>query len=289
MLVVRAFFDGVTSTLTYVVHDPASRDAVILDPVLDFDPRALTTNETALAPVVTHVREAGLVVRMVLETHAHADHLSGAQALKRAYPTAPVAIGSGIAQVQARFRALLGLGAGFAVDGSQFDRLLHDEERVTAGTLTFRVLFTPGHTEGCASFHFPAGDGLVFTGDALFMPDTGVGRCDFPGGDARLLYRSVTEKLYLLPPQTLAHTCHDYQPNGRALRYAATIDEQRRTNAQLCVTTGEAEFVAFRTTRDAILDAPRLLYPSVQVNVAAGRLPEPLGAYFRPQLAKITH
>lgn len=282
MLVVRAFFDAVTSTLSYVVHDPASRDAVILDPVLDFDPKAVTTTETALAPVVAHVREAGLVVRMILETHAHADHLSGAQPLKKAYPRAPLAIGAGILPVQARFRGLFALGADFATDGSQFDRLLHDEELVTAGTLAFRVLFTPGHTEGCASYHFPAGDGLVFTGDALFMPDGGVGRCDFPGGDARLLYQSVTRKLYLLPPQTLAHTCHDYQPNGRALRYAATIDEQRRTNAQLRATTGEAEFVAFRTTRDATLDAPRLLYPSVQVNVAAGRLPKPLGSYFRP-------
>lgn len=267
---IKAFFDKATSTLTYVAYDDATRDAVIVDPVLDFDPASGRISRSSADEVIAFVRGARLNVHLVLETHAHADHLSSSQVLKREFPAAKLAIGANIILVQATFKPLYALSAAFPTDGSQFDRLLRDDERVAAGSLAFQVLFTPGHTPACATYNF---GGNIFTGDALFMPDYGTGRADFPGGSAAELFASVSGRLYALPDATRVFTGHDYQPGGRELRYESTIGEQKRGNVQLKATTTRDEFVSFRNSRDAKLEAPRLLHPSVQVNIDAGHLP----------------
>lgn len=267
---IKAFFDKATSSLTYVLFDETSRDAVMIDPVLDFDPASGRVMRTSADEVLAFARDHRLKVHFVLETHAHADHLSASQVLKAELPAAKLAIGENIRLVQATFKPIYGLPADFPTDGSQFDRLLRDGERVTAGSLAFNVIFTPGHTPACASYDF---DGHVFTGDALFMPDYGTGRADFPGGSASALFDSITKRLYALPDATKVFTGHDYQPGGRALRYESTIAEEKQTNIQLRAMTSRDEFVSLRTKRDAGLAAPRLLHPSVQVNIDAGRLP----------------
>lgn len=274
---IEAFFDNPTNTMTYVVLDEATRDAVVVDPVLDFDIGSGKTSDKALVPVLQFLDAQRANVRLLLETHAHADHLSASQLLKARFKAAPLAIGGSIGKVQRAFRDILQLGSDFPVDGRQFDRLLQPDERVTAGSLSFSVIPTPGHTPACMSYLF-AGQGgsadALFVGDAIFMPDYGTGRCDFPGGNATELYRSIHDRLYKLPGATRVFTCHDYKPGGRELRFESTIDEERRTNIQLKDSTSEAEYVAFRTARDKTLDAPRLLYPSIQVNIDAGHLPK---------------
>lgn len=267
---IKAFYDKTTSTLSYVVFDEIRRDAVIIDPVLDFDPASGRLTRSSVDEVIAFVRGSKLQVGMILETHAHADHLSSSQVLKEAFPGAVLAIGGGIVDVQRRFAPMYNLPAAFRSDGSQFDRLLRSGETIEVGGLAFEVLPTPGHTEGCSSYRF---GGAVFVGDALFMPDYGTGRCDFPGGSAARLYDSITRMIYTLPDETRLFTGHDYQPGGRALRYEATVDEQKRGNIQLAATTSREDFVAFRKARDATLAAPKLLHPSVQINIDAGRLP----------------
>ncbi len=269
---IQHFYDPRTNTLTYVVFDPASRDAVVIDPVLDFDPASGRIWTESASAVIAFIRESSLRLRYVLETHAHADHLSGSAIFKREFPDAKLAIGARITEVQKVFRTVFDLPADFPTDGRQFDRLLDDGEILQAGTLAFEVLFTPGHTPACASYR--VGDAL-FTGDALFMPDGGTGRCDFPGGSASALYRSVQGRLYALPDETRVFVGHDYQPGGRPLQFETTIGAQKRENIQLRAETPEAEYVALRTTRDATLSAPKLLFQSVQVNVDAGALPAP--------------
>lgn len=277
---IETFFDPHTNTLTYVVYDPATRDALVIDPVLDYEPRSSVISTVAVDRVSEFLRREGLALRWVLETHAHADHLSGSQVLRVRFPGAMVAIGARITEVQEVFKGVFGLGAGFVPDGRQFDRLLRDGERVAAGSIEVTVIATPGHTPACVSYQ--VGD-AVFTGDALFMPDYGTGRCDFPRGSAAALYRSVTERLYRLPAATRVFVGHDYMPDGRALAYESTIAAERAGNVQLPAGRGEAEFVAFRQARDATLAAPLLLYPSLQVNIRAGHLPEPelASAYFK--------
>jgi len=265
----QAFFDPDTFTLTYVVFDPASRDAVVIDPVLDYDVLASRTSTRSVERIAALVRERELRVHYVLETHAHADHLSGSQWLKQ-HLGAKVAVGEGIREVQATFRDALDLPQ-LATDGSQFDRLLADGEVVTAGTLRIETIATPGHTPACVTYKI--GDAL-FTGDALFMHDYGTGRCDFPRGSAEALYDSVM-RLYALPDATRVFPGHDYQPNGREVAWETTIGRSKRENPQLRATTSKDEFVALRTARDRTLQAPRLLYPSVQINLDAGRLPRP--------------
>lgn len=264
---IEAFYDPDTSTLTYVVFDKASRDAVVIDPVLDYDMHASKTSTRSLETVASFVRERELRVLYVLETHAHADHLSGAQWIKQ-HLGAKVAIGEGIREVQETFKAALDLPH-LAVDGSQFDRLLKDGETVRAGTLAIEVLATPGHTPACVSYHI--GDAL-FTGDALFMHDYGTGRCDFPRGSASDLYDSIA-KLYKLPDATRVFPGHDYQPGNRPVAWETSIGLSKRDNPQLKAGTTKDEFVAMRTGRDKLLKAPRLLYPSVQVNIDGGQLP----------------
>jgi glyoxylase-like metal-dependent hydrolase (beta-lactamase superfamily II) len=207
----------------------------------------------------------------VLETHAHADHLSGSQYLKRRFD-AKVGIGVRIREVQHVFRDIFDLPSGFAIDGSQFDRLFEDGEKITAGALTIEVIATPGHTPACVTYKI---EDAVFTGDALFIEDAGTGRCDFPAGSADALYTSVHERLYALPDATRVLVGHDYQPNGRKLRYETTIAASKEKNIQLRASTTRDAYVEMRQARDATLAAPQLLYPSVQVNVDAGLLPKP--------------
>lgn len=270
---IKSFFDSATFTMTYVVYDKSSKDAVIIDPVLDYDPAGVKTSTESIQTLMAFVREQGLKVHYILETHAHADHLSGAHELATNHlPQAKIAIGERITVVQETFKKIFNFPEGFKTDGSQFHRLFKDNEVVKAGSLSFKVIFTPGHTPACASYLF--GDAL-FTGDAIFMPDSGTGRCDFPKGDAHALYHSIAKRLYEFPDATRVFVGHDYQPGGRSLAYMTTIGESKRKNIQLKAETTEAEFVQFRKTRDATLAAPRLLFPSVQINIAAGELPEP--------------
>lgn len=265
---VRAFFDERTHTLTFVVWDPDTRDAVVIDPVLDYDPVGSYTFTESVDAVSVFVRERGLKLRFVLETHAHADHLSGSQALARRFE-AKVVIGERIREVQATFKRLFDLPETFADDGSQFDLLLSDGAKLQAGSLEILALATPGHTPACLSYLI--GD-CVFTGDSLFMDDYGTGRCDFPSGSAEALFDSV-QRLYELPDETRVFVGHDYQPGEREVRYQTTIGASKRNNPQLNARTTREEFVVFRKQRDANLAAPSLLFQSVQVNIAAGKLP----------------
>ncbi len=268
---IQAFFDPRTWTLTYVVWDADTRDAIIIDPVLDFDPANGRIWRESLDAVLAFLEERALVPRLVLETHAHADHLSGADVLRERLGV-PVGIGESITAVQAIFAPIFNQGDEVPRDGSQFGHLIRDGEVVEAGALRVHAIHTPGHTPACMSYQI--GD-AVFTGDALFMPDYGVGRCDFPAGSADTLYTSVHDRLYALPPETRVFVGHDYQPGGRPVAWETTIGASREQNVQLNASTSREDFVAFRTARDATLAAPRLLLPSIQVNIDAGRLPRP--------------
>ena len=269
MIDVQTFYDPNTFTLTYVVSDPASKDAVVIDPVLDYDPLAVSVSTVSIDAVSAYIEKQGLNLKAVLETHAHADHLSGAPNLKKRFG-APVGIGEHIKAVQEVFKGVF--NSDCATDGSQFDFLLGDGQTYEAGTLKVKALHTPGHTPACMSYLI---EDAVFTGDALFMPDFGVGRCDFPKGSAEQLYDAITTKLYTLPDTTRVFVGHDYQPGGRDLAYESTIAEEKAKNVQLPASRSKAEFVRFRTERDATLNPPKLIFQSVQVNVNGGQLPEP--------------
>jgi len=268
---IKSFFDTRTSTLTYVVWDPKTRDAVVIDPVMDYDPAGSTTWTESVDHVIDFLNKEQLKLHYVLETHAHADHLSGSQLLKQACPNVKIAIGERITEVQKTFKKVFNLPDEFATDGSQFDLLLTNGSTLDAGSLSIKTHFTPGHTPACASYSI--GDAL-FTGDALFMPDSGAGRCDFPGGSAEALFESVTERIYSFPDDTRIFVGHDYQPGGREVRYQTTVKEQKNENIALKASTARDEFIEFRTRRDAQLPAPKLLFQSVQVNVDGGRLPD---------------
>jgi glyoxylase-like metal-dependent hydrolase (beta-lactamase superfamily II) len=272
-LEIKAFFDTDTFTMTYVVADHRTKDAVVIDPVLDYDPASGQIRDRSIKILLAYLQEHNLKVHYILETHAHADHISGAhQLVEKFYPQAKIGIGRSITTVQETFKAFFDMPADFPTDGRQFDRLFADREQVSAGSLTFQVLFTPGHTPACVSYLF---DDAVFTGDALFMPDSGTGRCDFPKGDATALYNSIARVLYKLPDATRVFVGHDYQPGKRELKYQTSIAESKAQNIQLKGLTSEEEYVAFRKARDKTLGAPRLLFPSIQVNIAAGEFPKP--------------
>ena len=269
---VAPFYHAGTGTWSYVAWDPATREAAIIDPVLDYDGAAGRVSWLAAQALVDGVAASGLQVRWLLETHAHADHLSAAHWLKtQHYPDAVLAIGAGIVQVQHTFGAIFNLGPDFRADGSQFDRLFVDGESFRIGELQAEVLSVPGHTSDSSAYLI--GDAL-FTGDSLFMPDGGTARCDFPGGDAAILYASI-QRLYALPDETRVFVCHDYGPGGRAPACETTVGAQKRGNIHVRADTGEAEFVALRRARDATLPMPALIIPSVQVNIRAGALPQP--------------
>lgn len=267
---VQPFFDPRTFTVTFVVSHPETRDAVIIDPVLDYDPIGSRTWTESVDAVCAFVRAQELRVHYVLETHAHADHLSGSQLLRTTLG-AKLAIGERITEVQKTFKQVFDLPESFRTDGSQFDRLLKDGETLRAGALELRVIATPGHTPACVTYEI--GD-AVFTGDALFMDDYGTGRCDFPKGSADAMYDSI-RRLYQLPDETRVFVGHDYLPEGREVRFQTTIGASKDHNPQLNAATTREAFVAMRTQRDASLAAPRLLFQSVQINIDAGRLPEP--------------
>ena len=268
---VTPFFHTDSCTWTYVVADPASRQAAIIDPVLDFDAKSGRTSTGSAQQLLDHVREHGLDVRWILETHAHADHLSAGHWLKPHLPGATLAIGEGIRMVQKAFRPIFNLGEHFPVDGSQFDHLLADGERFAVGEIEAEVLAVPGHTNDSIAYRI--GDAL-FVGDSIFMPDGGTARCDFPGGDARTLYRSI-QRMFALPVDTRVFVCHDYAPGGRAYACETTIAAQKAGNIHVRDGIAEDDFVAVRTARDATLAMPALLLPAVQVNIRAGALPEP--------------
>lgn len=267
---VESFFHRDSSTWSYVVRDAGSRAAAIIDPVLDYDAASGRTSTRSAQALVDHIDAHGLAVEWLLETHAHADHLSAAHWLKRThYREARIAIGKGITRVQQTFRDLFDLGEDFPVDGSQFDHLFEEDETFAIGGVSGRVIPVPGHTSDSNAFLI--GDAL-FTGDSLFMPDGGTARCDFPGGDAATLYRSI-QRMYTLPNATRVFVCHDYGPGGRDFRCQTSIGEQKRANVHVRADTPEAEFVGKRESRDATLEMPRLILPSVQVNIRAGALP----------------
>jgi glyoxylase-like metal-dependent hydrolase (beta-lactamase superfamily II) len=274
---VTPFFHQPTGTWSYIVSDPVTRDAAVIDPVLDYDWRSGRTGTAAADTVLAHLATEGLHLRWILETHAHADHLSSAPYLQ-AKAGGRIAIGHGIRQVQATFKRIFALGDDFVPDGRQFDRLLADGDTVDIGAIAGHVIATPGHTSDSVSFLF--GDAL-FVGDTIFMPDGGSARCDFPGGDAAELFRSV-QRLYALPAATRVFVCHDYSPGGRAPLCETTIGAQRRSNIHLKADTPEGEYVAMRRARDATLDVPNLIIPSVQVNIRAGHMPpaEPDGVSY---------
>lgn len=265
---VKEFYDEATNTLSYIVYNNLL-EAVVIDPVLDYDQAASKIHTASNDKVEKFVDQKSLKVLAILETHAHADHLSGAQDLKKRFPKAQLAIGEHIRSVQAVFKEFYNL-KNLNVDGTQFDLLLAEGVH-RFGEIEMETIFTPGHTPACSSYKI---GNNVFTGDALFMPDYGTGRCDFPGGSASSLYDSVHNKLYRLPDETITYTGHDYQPGGRELKFKASIGEHKKENVHIKATTTEEEFVKFRTERDKTLDAPRLLLPSVQVNVDGGNLPE---------------
>ncbi len=267
---VRPFLHAPTSTWSYVVSDRETRAAAVIDPVLDFDIHSGRCWTAAADDIVAYARSERLTLEWIIETHAHADHLTAAPHIKAALG-GDIAIGEGICQVQRVFREVFNLGPGFPVDGRQFDRLLSGGEEFRIGSLAVRAIPTPGHTGDSLSYLI--GD-AVFVGDTIFMPDGGTARCDFPGGDAAVLHASI-RRLYELPPETRVFVCHDYGPGGREPRCETTIGAERAGNIHLRDGVSEAEFVELRTKRDAGLAMPKLLYPSVQVNIRAGYLPEP--------------
>lgn len=265
----HAWFDEATNTITYVVWDPSTRHAAIIDPVLDYDHRSGRASHRSADAILGFVADHDLSVQWVLETHAHADHLSAAPYLKEK-TGAPIGIGERITEVQRTFAPVFGLDD-VSGDGREFDRLFRDGDVFPLGGLQVKVLHTPGHTPACVSYRI--GD-AAFVGDTLFMPDYGTARADFPGGDARTLYRSI-QKLLALPPQTTLYLCHDYKAPGRDhYAWETTVADEKARNVHVGGGVDEDSFVAMREARDATLSAPTLLLPSLQVNIRAGRLPE---------------
>lgn len=271
---IEGFFDEATSTVSYIVLDCETMQCAIIDSVLDFDPKSGRTATQSADKLIARVRELGATVQWLLETHVHADHLSAAPYLKEKLG-GRLAIGEQITVVQNVFGKLFNAGSSFAKDGSQFDHLLVDNEAFQIGKLQCRALHTPGHTPACMTYTVTCGNELAaFVGDTIFMPDFGTARCDFPGGDAHTLYQSI-RRLLSLPPETRLYLCHDYPPDGREVMFVTTVAAQRAANVHVHDGIGEGDFVDMRKRRDATLDMPVLLLPSVQVNMRAGELPEP--------------
>jgi glyoxylase-like metal-dependent hydrolase (beta-lactamase superfamily II) len=265
---VQAFFDAKTWTVSYVIVDNASRYAAIVDPVLDFDFKSGRTGTAEADKVLAYVHDQGLTVQWILETHAHADHLSAARYLQERVG-GRIAIGERIREVQATFKKLYNLERNFLPDGAQFDHLFKDDEVFMIGSVQARALLVPGHTPADMAYVV---DGAVFVGDTLFMPDVGTARADFPGGDAHTLYRSI-RRILALPPQTKMYVCHDYPPKGREAAWETTVAQQRAENVHVRDGVSEEEFVKMRKARDATLEVPTLILPSIQVNIRAGQLP----------------
>ena len=265
---VRAFFDHETWTVTYLVKDPNSSACAIIDSVLDYEGASGRTKTDGAQHVISMVEDENLTVEWILETHIHADHLSAAPYLQK-HLGGKIGIGAHIIDVQQIFGKLFHVEPEFCRDGSQFDHLFVDGDSFSIGGLTAKAIHTPGHTPACMTYHI--GDAL-FVGDTMFMPDFGTARCDFPGGDARVLYQSI-QKLLALPPETRMFMCHDYMPNGREMQYETTVGKQKAFNLHVHDGISEDEFVAMRRAKDQSLSMPSLILPSVQVNMRAGELP----------------
>ena len=282
---IKAFYEEHTATVSYVLADPASRHAAVIDPVLNYEPRAGHTSTDSADQIVAYVNERGLTVEWLLETHPHADHLSATGYLKGRLG-GKTGIGSGVCAVQRTWTAIYDLGGEVAADGSQFDRLFDDGASFSIGKLPVTVWHVPGHTPACAAYLV---EGAAFVGDTLFMPDYGTARADFPGGDARVLYRSI-RRILSLPPETRLFTCHDYAPGGRVVAWESTVARQRAENKHVRDGISEDDFVAMRQARDRELELPELLLPSLQVNIRGGCLPDPEAngtAYLKIPLNKI--
>ena len=265
---VAPFFDPDTWTVTYVVYEKPGAPCAIIDSVLDYDPKSGRTSTHSADRVVAFIRENQLTVEWILETHAHADHLTAAPYLKGILG-GKISIGENIQTVQGVFKKIFNLEPQFAVDGSQFDHLFTDGEKFAIGNLEGEVIYLPGHTPACVGYQI--GD-AVFVGDTIAMPDVGTARCDFPGGDAAVLYKSI-RKLLSLPPQTRLFMCHDYPPAGRAVRFETTVEEERKNNIHVHDGIGETQYVEMRNNRDKGLAMPVLILPAVQINIRAGHFP----------------
>ena len=273
---IEYFFDPATFTFSHIVWDSETHQCALIDSVLDYDPKSGRTQTTSADALIARVRELGLTVQWLLETHVHADHLSAAPYLQKQLG-GQLAIGSHITTVQNVFGKLFNAGSEFARDGSQFDRLLNDGDSLHVGHLHLQAMHTPGHTPACMTYVVrdtrvqPARQ-VAFVGDTLFMPDYGTARCDFPGGSARILYESIA-KVLSLSDDTVLYMCHDYPPNGREPTCVTTVAEQKRANIHVHAGVTQEEFVTMRETRDATLSMPVLILPSVQVNMRAGQMP----------------
>jgi len=268
---VTAFFDEPTFTVSYVVADPDTKACAVVDSVLDYDPASGRTNTGSADEIVAFIRDRGLTLEWILETHVHADHMSAAPYLQKTLG-GKIAIGAEIRTVQTVFGKIFNEGTEFQRDGSQFDKLLVDGDTLRIGNMEAQAMHTPGHTPACMTY--VVGD-AAFVGDTMFMPDYGTARADFPGGDARTLFRSI-KKVLSLPPETRLFMCHDYKAPGRdEYRWETSVAEERARNIHVHDGISEDEFVAMREARDATLDMPRLILPSIQINMRAGQLPEP--------------
>jgi len=269
MVEVKTFFDEQTFTLTHIVYDPSSKDAVVFDPVLDLDTIGWRTYTSSLQALDAFIAENNLKLHYVLDTHIHADHISGMQHLKEKYKV-PLVINSAIKTVQSTFKEVFNFADDFDTSGSDFDVLVSDGDKLTAGTIDIEILHTPGHTPACTTYKIETN---LFTGDALFVPSIGTGRCDFPKGSANDLFASVTKKLYIFPDDTKVFPGHDY-PGNRNLQTFTTIGESKLSNVDLPASRSEDDYVSFMNNRDAKLQLPRLIYQGVQVNLTAGKLPK---------------
>jgi len=265
---VHGIFDPATWTVTYVVYEKPGSACAIIDSVLDYDPKSGRTSHASADKVIEFVKDNNLKVEWILETHAHADHLTAAPYLK-AQLGGKTAIGDHITAVQGVFKGIFNLESSFKQDGSQFGHLFKDGEGIQVGAISGHIIYVPGHTPACVAYQF--GD-AVFVGDTLFMPDVGTARCDFPGGDAKTLYVS-TRKILSLPSNTRLFMCHDYPPNGRQVKFETTVADQRANNIHVKDSISEEAFVEMRTKRDATLEMPVLILPAVQINIRAGELP----------------
>jgi glyoxylase-like metal-dependent hydrolase (beta-lactamase superfamily II) len=267
--VVKTFFDQGTFTYTHVVHDPDTMQAAIIDSVLNYDPKSGRTDTKSADQVIHYIQQTGLTLQWQLETHVHADHLSAAPYIKQKLG-GKVAIGNNISTVQETFKSIFNAEESFKTDGSQFDVKLSEGDTFAIGNLQAYVMHTPGHTPACSTY--VVDNEHAFVGDTIFMPDQGTARCDFPGGDANTLFRSI-QRILALPDDTKLYMCHDYAPNGREYKYLTTVKEQREANIHVNKTVSPEEFVKMRTERDATLEMPVLILPSVQINMRAGEMP----------------
>jgi len=267
---IAMFFDSDSSTFSYIVADPTTGKAAVIDPVLNYDAAAGQVSTEGADAILAFLQQQHWQLQWILETHAHADHLSAAHYLKQ-QTGAIIAIGEGIRKVQQTFKVIFNIAdVELQAKGDYFDKLFTDNEQFTIGSLTATVINTPGHTNDSVSYLIA---GNLFVGDSLFMPDAGTARCDFPGGDAHILFHSI-QRIYQLPEDIVIYMCHDYQPNGRELQYKTTVLEQKNSNIHVNADTAEADFVAKREARDKTLAVPRLIYPAVQVNIRGGQLPQ---------------